>query len=325
MFDSDKAGEAAADRAIRVALPRCVKVRLAHVPEGKDPSDYISLAGSEAFSDVLNQAVDALEFKWSQTRSRFVGDGSDASRREAVMDFLGIIAEAHGANAVDAIQRGLLLNQVAHLLQLDRRELDGLMARLQKRSPQHGVAESGSGDVSQRPPPADEEQASWTSLLEVLVNEPGLLGPKTSLPDLCRIADTRDRRIAETTVGLAEQVGEFRMADLLSRCSDPEDAQRLEELARRGAARGNYQNTFDLALERIRRASCNLEIDQSRQRFASATETLKPLGESRDQFKDFVEGMQGHRHFVPRGRRRGSRAIDVEEALPDDLAKLEQP
>ena len=67
LFDSDDAGEAAADRAIHVALPRCVKVRLGRIPDGKDPCEFLGNAGVGAFSDVLNGAVDALEFKWSQT------------------------------------------------------------------------------------------------------------------------------------------------------------------------------------------------------------------------------------------------------------------
>jgi DNA primase len=325
LFDSDEAGEAAADRAIRVALPRCVKVRLAHIPVGKDPSDYIAQAGPEGFSDVLNSAIDALEFKWSQTRARFDADGSDAARREAVMDFLGIIGDAYGTRAVDAIQRGLLLNQVAHLLRLERRELDQLMVRIQKRSTPRGLQASGSGEGARRSAPADEEQAAWTRVLEVLLNEPGVLDSPASLPDLCRIADGRDQRIARNVVQLAQQDGEFRFADLLARCSDPEDAPRIEELGRRGAVRGNYQSRFHEAVKLIRRASDNLEIERSRQRFARAESKLKPFEESRDQFKDFVEGVQEHRHFVPRGRRRGVSMTGTTEEHPDDLATMEQP
>ncbi len=323
LFDSDQAGEAAAERAIHTALPRCVSVRLAHIPSGKDPSDYLANNGAAEFSDVLNGAVDALEFKWSQTQTRFEGDGPDAGRRAAVLDFLGVIADACGTNAVDAIQRGLLLNQVAHLLGMERREVDRLMARVQKRSQRRGLQASQPQEESKRPPPADEEQAAWVTALEVLLVEPGVLGSSASLPDVSRIVNERDRRVAGIAVGLAEEVGEFRLIDLLARCTDPEDAERIEELARRGGARGNYENTFRLAVERIRRASYNVEVERSRQRFANAESQVKPFEESRDQFKDFVEGLQEQRHFVPRGRRQGAGVISTGKNPLDDLGTME--
>ena len=110
LFDSDEAGEAAADRAIRVALPRCVTVALAKIPDGKDPSEFLTRTGASAFSDLLNGAVDALEFKWFGTQERFAGGRSDARRREAILDFLRVVAAGVSTSAVDAIQRGLLVN-----------------------------------------------------------------------------------------------------------------------------------------------------------------------------------------------------------------------
>ncbi|UCE59111.1 MAG: DNA primase [Phycisphaerales bacterium] len=324
LFDSDDAGEQAAERALLVALPRCIKVRMARIPEGKDPSDYLAGAGREAFSDVLNRAIGALEFKWIQTRRRFSGDGSDAGRRDAVLDFLKVIAEAGKTKALDAIQRGLMVNQVAHLLQIDRREVDRLLTGLQRTS-SVGRPEEIPGAVSRRHSLPTEEQAAWAHLLEVVLNEPGVLESVNDMPDVARIASQRDRRIAKNVMELAQQVGEFRLIDVLGRCSDPSDAERIEELARRGAAKGNYVTNLEVALERIRRASSDKEMELGKKKYTDAETEPASSDGVEGRFRTFVSGAREHRHFIPRGRRRDANSTGVDRDPADDLAKMEQP
>ncbi len=262
LFDSDQAGEAAADRAIRVALPRCVAVRLARIPEGKDPSEFLSRAGSERFSDVLNRAVDALEFKWSQARARFDGDTSDAGRREAILDFLRVIAEAFRGGAVDAIRRGQLGLQVAHLLHMEVGEVNRLIGRLQGKGARGGSRPTGTV-------PVNKEHAAWVTVLEVLLNEPALSEAVADLSKPQDIVDERDRRIIGIVRGLARESGEFGLADALARGEDGADAERIEELARRGAIRGNYARTLEVAVERIRRISADRDEQKAREELLS--------------------------------------------------------
>lgn len=252
LFDSDSAGDAAADRAIRIALPRHLSVRLARISGEKDPADFLRSHPPEAFSDVLNGAQDALEFRWSQTRRRFEGDASDARRSEAVVDFVSLVAEAFSSGAVDAIQRGLIANRVAHLLSIEPREVHLLMRRAEKKGNTRTVAGQSEAAVATVRGPADPEQAAWRTVLEVLVSEPGLCRDAGPLPDLERIADARDRRIAGRIVSLSETLGDFGPMDLLACCQDAEDAQRVSELEQAGKARGNYRATLELAWARIR-------------------------------------------------------------------------
>lgn len=300
LFDSDQAGEAAAERAIHVALPRCVTVRLARVPDGEDPSDFLSHSGKEKFSDLLNRAVDALEFKWLRTQERFRGTGSDQRRRDAVLEMLRLVAEAADARAVDAIQRGLIVNQVAHLLQMDRREVDETMRRL-RRKRTYVSAPPGAGTVeSPRRIPPDSEQAAWTHVLEVLLNEPALWSVPDEPLDATRIADAHDRRIATVVFELAGRAGEFSPTDVSARFQEPECVGRVMELVERGARRGNYENTLRLALERIRGALRNEEVERSRQEYVTTGTTGERTEASREQGSRYSEGVRGHRAYVPR-------------------------
>jgi len=328
LFDSDDAGEAAAERAIRAALPRCVKVRLGRIPSGKDPSEYLTDAGPEDFSDVLNGAIDALEFKWSQTSARFKGKESDAGRREATDEFLGLIEEVYSGSAIDNIQRGLLVDQVALLLGLARSERERLhhdLAELGRRRRNRGPSPTRTSELGRREPPVDEEQAAWTRVLEVLLNEPSAADAEALLLDVERVADDRDRRIAAAVFGLLERDRQFVLADVLARLHEPLDAQRVEKLTRDGEARGNYINTLRLAVERIRRASDEKELELGRQRCVGAKTAEGPFEDSRDELESYNDGVQRHRHFVPRKWQRAKGVVSNPSDNVDRVASTEQP
>ena len=302
LFDSDEAGEAAADRAIRVALPRCVAVRLAHITDGKDPSEFLAHAGKQQFSDVLNSAVDALEFKWCQTRDRFGGNVSDARRREAILDFLRIVADAFGSGAVDEIQRGLLANQVAHVLHIDSSEVHRLLARMQPRRSRGGGDPARDSDRPGPSPRLGQEQAAWVTVLEVLLNEPGVLQTVGPLPDLQGITHERDRSIAGIVVDLARELGEFRLPDVLARCQDPADAQRVAELAERGKVRGNYEETLAAAISRIRGTLIDRKVECSKEKLFGALASGGAVGEANEHLADVQRGLnESRRRF--HGRR----------------------
>ncbi len=345
LFDSDRAGLEASDRAIKVALPRCLGCRMARIPDGKDPSEFLGSHGKDAFSDVLNRAVDALEFKWLQIEDQMRGDASPARRREAILDFLRIVAEGADGKAVDAIQRGLLVNQVAHLLQMDRAEIDAMLVRLKPRrkfaaassvaprggasspvvsgsSVPSGGAEMSAGGTS--PEGASDSSASgdrvsgecvsggvqrdWVRVLEVILNEPGLLAVVGGLGDLSGIADPRDRRIAEVAVRLADQLGEFRIADLLGELHDSADVNRVADLALQGSGRCSYEAELRDAVDRIRRRQEATVLESTKQRLLGRREDSQGLTGGSEEGEAYRDGVEALRHFVPQRLRRKAEA-----------------
>jgi DNA primase len=300
LFDSDEAGDAAAERAIRTAVPRCVTVRLARIPEGKDPAEFLGHGSATEFSDLLNRSVEALEFKWHQTRRRFEGDASGTRRREAVLDFLRIVAEAVDAKAIDAIQRGLLVNQVAHLLRMDRIEVDRLLVHLSPRRGSGGAQAKGQAVGQLRRASRDAEQVAWTRVLEALLSEPGAGDSVDGLPDATRIADQRDRRIAMIVFELVPKPGGFCLADVLGRCGDAADAERVSELACRGAALRDHRATLRLALARTRRAGQESELEESKQRLLEAAGRGSSVLGGTDCREIVSDGVRQHTHFAPR-------------------------
>ncbi len=63
VFDADNAGQNAAVRGAEVALESGLSTRVASVPEGKDPDEFLHAKGLEAFQTSLDSAQDLVAFK----------------------------------------------------------------------------------------------------------------------------------------------------------------------------------------------------------------------------------------------------------------------
>ncbi len=61
VFDGDRAGQAATEKALSVLLPHGLRVRAALIPDGRDPDDYLKQEGAEALHRLVDDAPDALE------------------------------------------------------------------------------------------------------------------------------------------------------------------------------------------------------------------------------------------------------------------------
>ncbi|MBQ0012932.1 MAG: DNA primase [Clostridiales bacterium] len=81
-YDSDRAGQNAAIRGLKMLLDRKKKhtgmttqVRVAKVPDGKDPDEYIKLYGKDEFAKVVDQAVPVLEYLVDSAYQQSLNDG----------------------------------------------------------------------------------------------------------------------------------------------------------------------------------------------------------------------------------------------------------
>ena len=71
VFDSDKAGETAALRAIPILTSAGLRVKVLQVPDGKDPDEYIKHNGSEAFARLLVNAESYMDFQIKCAKKKY--------------------------------------------------------------------------------------------------------------------------------------------------------------------------------------------------------------------------------------------------------------
>ncbi|MBQ9070287.1 MAG: DNA primase [Clostridia bacterium] len=70
-YDSDEAGQKAANKALKVIGDVGLDVRVVKVPGSKDPDEYIKTFGKEKFKDVLDSAKIEFEYKMENILSKF--------------------------------------------------------------------------------------------------------------------------------------------------------------------------------------------------------------------------------------------------------------
>jgi len=126
-FDSDKAGMQAADRAVATALRGRIDVRVLIMGTGQDPADCVTTEGASGFESLLHSAVDALEFKWSQTVAG-LEESDSRGRRIALEEFIQFVAGASLAGGLDPLAEGLLVGRLSELLSLPPRSIYELLA-----------------------------------------------------------------------------------------------------------------------------------------------------------------------------------------------------
>lgn len=265
VFDSDEAGQKAAERAIEVFFAQQIQVQLATLPKGNDPCDYLQQHGAEAFSAIVEQAVDALEYKWQGTLTRVDQADTVNGRAHAVEEFLLLVAQALGQGNIDSIKEGFLINRVAKLVEKPVSQVHGRVGQLRRRA----TRTSGLSSAANRSAPTevhvgDSRRRAQQEVLEVLLNRPDLFEPVGQA-----IAEPEQEFTDEIYRPIAQRIwsycdandGQGSLVEILATCESTELCRIMTDMAERGAQRGNYEGTLAGALENLRR----LKADKTRQ------------------------------------------------------------
>jgi DNA primase len=283
IFDSDTAGLEAANRALEVCLAQKVDIKIASVPQGKDPCDFVLTAGKDAFEKLIAEAVDVFAFKWNRLVENLSRTDTLIDNKAAIEEFLQNMAVAVRSGNLSVIDRGLIINRLAGIIGLDAKQInDDLNKRLtrlkqtqanyQKASPEYQEplnADFGSGfyAVAQR------------EILEVLLNEPKLF-------EIVKSKVTPNVFDVPVLGGVANIIFETlnaepnaALTDILARAESTELAAVIVELAQAGEQKANYQPRLTGALDAVERHLAQKGISSLKELKDNA-ELLKKLGEN---------------------------------------------
>ena len=164
-YDSDSAGRKASVRAVSIARTEGLKVRIAGVPEGKDPDEYVRHYGKEAFLEVIAQAKEGIEFQIEETILQ--SDVTNlAGKVDAVSNILPFLLECK--SEIEAAEH---MRRVAQRLTID----EGLIVEEYRKATKRNGVKRESAYV----PVLDVKKISITrqaeeQLLAVLLEEPYL-------------------------------------------------------------------------------------------------------------------------------------------------------
>ncbi|MFM8734570.1 MAG: DNA primase [Pirellulales bacterium] len=296
VLDGDDAGRRRANEVLEVLLAEPIDVRIARMPSGVDPCEFILERGRDAFEQLIDEACDPLDYRMDEVLAGLPADAGDDLALASVESVLAALAAASRRSSLPPSQRRLREDQV--LGRLARRfglSRDALRTRMLER--RGGVAEPGPAEAmrSTRLPAWDRE------VLEVLVGVPDSVGLIVREVRPTDLETDVGRSVVEVARRLHAEGREVVLGSLLLELVDPAVQSLLVAVDEAGAARGvaDPQERVSHFAEALRRRAAERlavasarAIKTSRLDTQAETEMLSRLIAERRA----AQGMENHAH-----------------------------
>jgi len=340
VFDGDTAGQKASVRSVAKFLAQDVDLRILTLPPGQDPADFLNEQGREAFRELVDNAVEAWEFRLQAAVSEHTLNSVDARHRvlEDMLELLAAAPNLGGTPREDAIIHRLVQKMKAASLSSEesrysesriRRRLNDLKRRASSRAAmrtdgqpldqQVTGEESGRSNAGRRQSPGglSLEEAVERELLELIFAHPPLIETIRERVATEEIQNTVLRELFQRCCDLWEQGFAPEYEKVTSAVEDQELkrwATEIDELARRkktaailredGTLQGVPPPT-SLLEQLMAQFDRRRRIPSSRPEEAASTAGLTP--EAKHRLRELTELRQTDPHIrlkSPTGRKR---------------------
>jgi DNA primase len=237
LLDGDDAGRRRANEVLEVLLAEPIDVRIARMPVGVDPCEFILERGREAFETIVAAAGDPLEYRMDEALASLPPDAGDDAALASIESVLKGLAAVSPRSPLPPSQRRLREDQVLGRLSrrfgLSRDVLRGRMLELRDR----GRPADEPGDAP-APRPLPRLPAWDREVLEVLVGVPDSAGLIVRQVGAAGLESREARAVlaaAERLHGAGRQVA---LSELLLEIEDPALQSLLVAADETSAARG---------------------------------------------------------------------------------------
>ncbi|MCD4832031.1 MAG: DNA primase [Anaerohalosphaeraceae bacterium] len=224
IFDSDIAGQSAAERALDICLAERIDIKIASVPDGKDPCDFILSNGVEAFKVIIDSATEVMDYQWAKLNEKFAASDNLADRRAATEKFLQTVSLAFSSGSVDAITKGLIINRLAGILQTPADDIRKELAVKMRRRAGVDVKTTKNAGVSASQTGRSLLEKARSEVIEVLLNEPRLFENARKKISEDDFENDQLRQLWLSLASYYKQNSEFSLAEFLSQIESQEAA-----------------------------------------------------------------------------------------------------
>jgi DNA primase len=232
VFDADAGGDTGVDRALEIFAGQEAELAIATLPEGLDPCDLLLRDGPDAFRQVLQTAVDALEFKLSRVLTDETAKSVEGRRRavEAVLKIISLAPVLPGE--AGSVKTQLMVSRIARRLALQEetvwKRLGELRQARQVSQERRAERRTQTAEPPQprQAPAAPEER----ELLEVLLAAPELVAQARAEIPAATVEHPGLRRLLEGLYALHDDGEPATLDGLRPRLDHPRLAQKALEL-----------------------------------------------------------------------------------------------
>ena len=259
VLDGDEAGRRRSDQILELFVEQEVDLKILTLPNQLDPADFLLGQGADAFRELLDGAVDAVEHRFRLATAGLTADSSVHALHRATEQMLATLAKAprlSGSTTSAARQREAMIlaklsSRVGVSEQVLRERLADLRQQQQRKgavktpstatySQAAGPASPASTVAAANPaaPPPEAEPASLDKfdfarreILELVIAEPQFLGRVREELAPAEIRSPRERAVFLACCRLADRGEEPNLERLLLEIEDAQLKTLLIELA----------------------------------------------------------------------------------------------
>jgi DNA primase len=251
VFDADAGGDAGVDRALEVFVSNDLDLRIATLPQGLDPCDFLTSHGPEPFRQALEGAIDVFEFKLQRVWAKHASHGIDG-RTQALEELLAILALSPNERSV---KLELMLNRMAQRLLVKEEKVWARLKELRaarkiadgREAPRQVEAEAAAPEAKTGPAPRHELE-----LLELLLAEPALVPCAVADIALEEVENTGLRKVIEALYLLHAEGQPSDLDHLHERVDNEKTWRRIQDLQQSGLDYEDRPAVFQKVVARFR-------------------------------------------------------------------------
>ncbi len=272
VLDGDDAGRKRTDEILDVLLAEPIDLRIARLPSGIDPCDFILDQGRDAFETMLESAADPLDYRLDEVNARLPEGASDDAVLAAVESVLSALANASPRSPLSPSQRRLREDQVIGRLVrrfgLSRDILRSRVTELRGRQSVHRKT-----TTTTTPPSIPAKLPAWDrEVIEVLVCVPEGAGIIIRDVQASELQTGAGRDVLEAARRLHDAERPVDLSGLLMEIPDHQLQSMLVAVDEEAAQRGPVDSTERMAhfLDALRRRSAEREAHASERKIKTS-------------------------------------------------------
>lgn len=219
LFDADSAGQASASRSVDAFAAEELNVRVATLPDGLDPDDFLRRHGVDAFLDCVGKAVDGITHKLNGALESAPSRGaSPLARSKALDDVLATVALMP-----NTVTQAVAVKQIAERTELPESALRQRVARLASGRRTWPEAERAA-------PARGSGRAPGRELLQAMLTYPETVPLVRETLDIACLRDVEVRVLVQRLLKISESTDTVGPAELLARTQEEPRRKLIEDI-----------------------------------------------------------------------------------------------
>lgn len=236
LLDGDEAGQRRTSEVLELFVAEQADLRIATLPEGLDPAEFLEQRGAEAFGQLLDEAVDALEHKFRTVAARVDAESDMHAAHQALEEVLATLGKApklrSGAASATRLREDQILHRLARRFGVPEESLRARLGAMRQNTRPRGADRPPEATPAERIDPWERE------LLEVLIQQPDAAGQICEAVRAEDLRSDRARRLFQQSCELWERGTLPTFDNLMLAIDDPTLQSLLVDLDEQGRAKG---------------------------------------------------------------------------------------